>query len=132
MNIVSINPINVTTEVGTAPVLPAKVTAAYSDKSTKDVDVTWDNIDTSKYAKVGTFTVNGTTIKAVANVTVNKATPSVTTWPTATDITYGQTLEDSKLSGGVASVDGTFAFIAPTTAPNAGTQSFDVIFIPTD
>jgi hypothetical protein len=41
-------------------------------------------------------------------------------------------LEDSKLSDGVASVDGTFAFIAPTTEPNAGTRSFDVIFTPTD
>lgn len=136
VNIVSINPINVTTEVGKAPVLPTKVTAVYSDKSTKDVDVTWDNIDTSKYAQVGSFTVNGTVngtnIKAVAIVTVNKATPIVTTWPTAAEITYGQTLADSKLSGGVASVDGTFAFIAPTIVPNAGTQSFDIIFTPTD
>ncbi|MEH7336103.1 endo-alpha-N-acetylgalactosaminidase family protein [Neobacillus drentensis] len=136
VSIISIIPINVTTKVGTAPVLPAKVTAAYSDKSTKDVDVNWDNIDTSKYAKIGTFTVNGTvngtTIKAIANVTVNKATPSVTTWPTAADIIYGQTLEASKLSGGAASVEGTFAFSAPNTVPNVGSQSFDVIFTPTD
>jgi len=31
-------------------------------------------------------------------VTVNKATPSVTTWPTASSITYGQTLASSTLS----------------------------------
>ncbi|MBL4935998.1 discoidin domain-containing protein [Clostridium sp. YIM B02515] len=74
VEIESINPVNVTTEARTAPVLPAKVTAIYSDKSTKDVEVTWDAIDTSKYAKEGSFTVEGkvegTEIKAAANVTV--------------------------------------------------------------
>ena len=63
---------------------------------------------------------------------VNQATPTVSTWPTATDITYGQTLASSILSGGAASVAGTFAFTNPSTAPAAGTASQSVTFTPTD
>jgi hypothetical protein len=65
-------------------------------------------------------------------VTVNKATPTVTSWPTAADITYGGTLADAGFTGGDASVDGAFAFDAPGTAPNAGTASFAATFTPTD
>ena len=66
------------------------------------------------------------------SVSVNKATPTVKTWPTAGAITYGQTLASSTLSGGAASVPGTFAFTSPTTAPNIGTSSQSVTFTPTD
>ena len=66
-------------------------------------------------------------------VTVNnKTTPTVTAWPTATAITYGQTLASSNLSPGTASVAGTFAWTSPTTAPGAGTPSESVTFTPTD
>lgn len=74
-NIVSIQPINVSTVAGTAPVLPTKVTAVYSDGSSRQVDVTWDSIQPTQYAQAGTFevegTVAGTTIKAKAVVTVS-------------------------------------------------------------
>ncbi len=60
------------------------------------------------------------------------ATPTVSVWPTASAITFGQTLASSTLSGGAASVPGTFAFTAPSTAPNGGTQSENVTFSPTD
>jgi hypothetical protein len=63
-------------------------------------------------------------------VTVNKATPSVTAWPTASSITYGQTLASSMLSGGTASVAGSFVFTTPATAPSAGTASQSVTFTP--
>ena len=63
---------------------------------------------------------------------VAKATPSISSTPTATAITYGQTLASSALSGGVASVAGTFTFTNPTTAPVAGTASQNVTFSPTD
>ena len=42
------------------------------------------------------------------SVAVNKATPSITTPPTASAITYGQALSASTLSGGAASVPGGF------------------------
>jgi len=63
---------------------------------------------------------------------VPKIVPSITTAPTASSITYGQTLGDSTLSGGAASVAGTFAFTSPTTVPNAGTANQSVTFTPTD
>ncbi len=72
------------------------------------------------------------TVKGTVNVTVNQATPSVTAWPTASAITYGQTLASSMLTGGTASVAGTFAWTTPTTLPGAGTQSESVTFTPND
>jgi Tfp pilus assembly protein FimT len=74
---------------------------------------------------------SGTT-QQVFTFAVAQPSASVSIWPTATAITYGQTLASSTLSGGVASVDGTFAFTTPTTAPNAGTASQAVTFTPTD
>jgi len=56
----------------------------------------------------------------------------VTAWPTATAITFGQTLAASTLSGGTSTPAGTFAFTAPATAPNTGTAAQGVAFTPTD
>ena len=39
-----------------------------------------------------------------------KTTPTVTAWPAASSITYGQTLASSTLSGGTASVSGAFSW----------------------
>ena len=64
--------------------------------------------------------------------TVNKATPTVSAWPTAGAITYGQTLASSTLSGGTASVSGTFTWTTPSTVPGAGTPPESVTFTPTD
>jgi hypothetical protein len=64
--------------------------------------------------------------------TVSKGTPSIISSPIATAITYGQTLSSSTLSGGSASVAGSFAFTSPSTAPNAGTANQNVTFTPTD
>ena len=77
------------------------------------------------------------------NVTVAKATPVLQAAPTATAITYGQTLSASTLSGGAVtnatggSVAGSggvngFAFTTPSTAPNAGTAAQPVTFTPAD
>jgi hypothetical protein len=79
-----------------------------------------------------TDALNYQTVTTSVNVTVAKATPLITTQPTATDITYGQTLAISTLSAGVASVPGSFAFTLPTTVPAIGTASQGVIFTPTD
>jgi hypothetical protein len=72
------------------------------------------------------------TASTTVSVTVNKANPVVTTWPTASAITYGQSLAASTLSGGLASPAGTFAFTTPSTAPNAGTALQSVTYTPTD
>jgi len=71
----SIANVSVTTTVGTVPILPYQVVATMSDRTTKNVNVTWVAPLTSQYDSVGTFIVNGSiaesfTIKAIANVTV--------------------------------------------------------------
>ena len=73
------------------------------------------------------------TVIGTVTVTVNnKTTPTVTVWPTASAITYGQTLASSTLTGGTASVAGTFAWTTPTTAPTTGADAESVTFTPTD
>ena len=79
-----------------------------------------------------TDTTNYNTVSGSVSVTVNKADPTVSAWPTAGAITYGQTLADSTLTGGSASVPGSFAFTTPSTKPNAGTANQPVTFTPTD
>jgi len=77
-------------------------------------------------------TTNYTAATASTSFTVSAAVPTVSVWPTASSITYGQTLASSTLTGGTASVAGSFSWTAPTTAPGAGTDSESVTFSPTD
>jgi hypothetical protein len=74
-----------------------------------------------------------------ATLTVIQATPVITVAPTASGISYGQTLASSTLSSGNATnlandsaVAGVFTFTTPTTTPGAGTASQSVTFTPTD
>ena len=65
--------------------------------------------------------------------TIAKATPSVTTWPSASSITLGQAISASTLTGGVASVSGAFVFTDPGRVPLvAGSHLATVVFVPTD
>ena len=77
-------------------------------------------------------TANFTSTTGTVNVTANKATPAVTSPPTASAITYGQSLSDSTLSGGVASVAGNFTWTTPSTTPAAGTALQAYTFTPND
>ncbi|GLH96820.1 LamG-like jellyroll fold domain-containing protein [Phytohabitans aurantiacus] len=63
--------VDVSTTVGTAPVLPA-VTGAYTDGIDREVPVTWNAVDPDSYARRGTFTVTGVAagITVTANVRV--------------------------------------------------------------
>ena len=58
--------------------------------------------------------------------------PSITTVPKASDITHGQPLEASILSGGAASVSGSFAFKTPDVIPDVGTKAHLIVFNPTN
>ncbi|MGA2752479.1 MAG: glycoside hydrolase family 44 protein [Terracidiphilus sp.] len=89
---------------------------------TPSESVTFTPSDTTDY-----YTVTGS-----VGVMVNKATPTVSAWPTASAITYGQTLASSTLSGGTASVPGAFSWTTPATAPATGTTSEGVTFTATD
>lgn len=65
-------------------------------------------------------------------VVASPATPVVTTWPTASGITAGQALSASTLTGGVASVPGTFTWTDGSILPGTGTDTEGVTFTPTD
>jgi len=66
-------------------------------------------------------------------LTVSQATPVINTPPTASTITYGQTLGDSTLSGGSATPSGgLFTFTASNTVPPVGTAEYSVTYAPTD
>jgi hypothetical protein len=66
------------------------------------------------------------------SVLVNKALPAVSILPTPSAITYGQSLQQSVLSGGSASVDGVFSVVSPSSVPNAGLAAVGVVFTPID
>lgn len=73
----SIQDTAVTTTVGAAPALPGQVTVNWNDQTTSLENVVWDEIDPADYAAEGTFevlgTVEGTTLKAKAAVTVTSS-----------------------------------------------------------
>jgi hypothetical protein len=91
---------------------PGAGTASYS--------VTFTPTDTTDY----------TTATTTVSVLTNKATPTITTAPTASAITEGQTLASSTLSGGLASVPGTFSWAAPATVVSSS-GSYPATFTPT-
>src|SRR6478609_6132216 len=72
----SVEDVEVTVQTGTAPVLPATVTARYADGSSGAADVAWDEVDLASYAQEGTFEVAGSfgggvsvQVRAVVTVT---------------------------------------------------------------
>ncbi|WP_348270073.1 Ig-like domain repeat protein [Edaphobacter paludis] len=79
-----------------------------------------------------TDTTNYNTVSNTVNVTVNKATPTISTLPTISAISYGAALSTSTLIGGTGSVAGTFAWNSPATVPVVGTASYSVTFTPAD
>lgn len=67
-----------------------------------------------------TFTVSASRSLTAVFETKGATAPTITTWPTASAINYGQKLSDSKLSGGKASVNGTFRWVNPSAVAKAG------------
>lgn len=76
-DIKSIDGTVVSTEVGTAPILPVRVQVTYENDEKGTAYVSWEPVDPSQYAKKGSFTVagivEGTGIRAEAHVTVTEA-----------------------------------------------------------
>ncbi|HET6352510.1 MAG TPA: hypothetical protein VFG89_10350, partial [Coriobacteriia bacterium] len=68
-----------------------------------------------------------------ASFVIEKATPTVDTWPSASSITIGQALSSSTLSGGTHSVPGAFDFANPSVVPaSTGVYTAAVVFTPDD
>lgn len=110
---------------------------------TVDGSWSWENpdivptVDNEGYVAVFTPTdhVNYKPTTAVVTLSLGKATPEITEKPTAEAITYGQTLAESQLSGGVGNVAGTFAWkdgsVRPTVSDGDATP-YEVVFTSTD
>jgi len=89
---------------------------------------------------VGTYLItytasdlSGNVGTATRTVIVGKATPNITQAPTASAITAGQKLSASTLTGGSASIPGTFAWTNPNQVVSAaGTANYEATFTPTD
>ncbi len=101
------------------------------------VSVTYGGLETAPTG-VGSYAVTGTVSDALyqgsaqGTLVVSKADPSVTVWPTASAILYGQTLASSTLSGGSATPAGAFAFTSPSAIPGGGATAQIVIYTPSD
>ncbi len=91
-------------------------------------------VGTTYYFAATSFDGSGTEspFSDEVSYTVPLNTPTITVLPTASPITYGQTLASSGLSGGMASTSGSFTFTTPGLAPDAGTANVAVTFMPTD
>lgn len=68
----------------------------------------------------------------VRELTVLPAYPTIETYPTASPISYGQKLGESVLSGGEASVSGSFAWADEEALLEAGEYHQKVLFTPDD
>ncbi|MFN0220089.1 MULTISPECIES: family 43 glycosylhydrolase [Paenibacillus] len=61
-DLVSVDEVQVSTTAGSAPELPAKVTARYSDGTSAELGVTWDEIPAGAYDQSGVFSVQGSAV----------------------------------------------------------------------
>jgi hypothetical protein len=85
------------------------------------------------YSVVATISDTNYSGSATGTLTIAKAPPVITTPPTTSPLILGQKLSNSKLNGGKASINGSFAFTNPNTKPaNIGTEKQSVTFTPTD
>lgn len=92
-------PRNYYVQVGTEPVLPAKIDANLSDGSTEAVDVTWDELTPEQYGTPGTFTVRGTTAKGHSvsvNVTMLNRAGAVLNYSATTQVGTVPTIPDTR------------------------------------
>ncbi len=79
---------------------------------------------------------NFNSVTATVSVTITKAVPVIIEVPKASEITYGQPLSDSILSGGRADIEGRFQWQdenkRPTYLYDSGRTEFIIVFYPTD
>lgn len=68
----------------------------------------------------------------VRELTILPSKPTILSWPTASDIVYGQSLGESVLTGGEATIEGTFDWVDPNEVFGAGIYAPYVRFTPDD
>ena len=111
-------------------------TFSYSVASGDAVSVSASGVVTVEKAGNATITItkagdsNYLSVSDDVTITVNKAIPLAVVFPSAAELTYGQPLSDSALTGG--SVEGTFAWEEPDTIPTVINSGYNVTFMPND
>jgi hypothetical protein len=88
-----------------------------------------------RYTDTSAFPSQSAGHQYAVDLTVQTGGPvasTITAVPTAGNIVYGTPLSGATLTGGTASVPGTFAFTTPTARPTAGTSTVGITFTPTD
>jgi hypothetical protein len=106
--------------------------AALAGETNNVLNLAGLKVDRAGSYRVAVSNPFGSVTSSIATLTVNKAKPTISAAPTASAITYGQTLANSTLTGGNAGVAGSFSFTTPSTQPSAGNAEQDVTFTPTD
>lgn len=103
------------------------------------IELSGENNDTVRIIGVGTVPITASqegnddfykATKVTQSITINKATPLISEWPSASAITYGDSLDKSSLSGGTSDIVGNFSFTEPDSVPGAGINKQSVIFKP--
>ena len=89
------------------------------------------NINVVAEARNGTLT-SAASSSIERTVDAGVLTPQIITPPTSSPIVFGQSISDSKLTGGLADVPGQFALENGTSQPQAGKHTATVTFTPAD
>ncbi|NIK78748.1 hypothetical protein FHS15_003894 [Paenibacillus castaneae] len=119
---------SLTTELGTAPVLPTSADVTFEDGSSKTVSIKWDHVKSAQYKQSGTFTVSGQlvgvneTVSATVNVvgleSIGELEAVFTTAGTAP--TLAETIS-TQFTDGSQDLALTFAEFNPAMYAKAGT-----------
>ena len=109
---------------------------SYSIASGDAVSVSLSGAVTVEKAGQATITItkagdsNYLSVSADVTITVNKAIPPTVVFPSAAELTYGQPLSDSALTGG--SGVGSFVWESADAIPTVINNGYNVIFTPND
>jgi hypothetical protein len=114
---------------------PSGGTFAWTSPSTKPA-VGTSVSESVTYTPAIADQTNYTTATGTVKIAVQAVPAIISSWPSASSITFGQALSSSILTGGSHNVPGTFAWTASdnasTTKPGAGSPTFSVTFTPTN
>ncbi|KUM40814.1 hypothetical protein AR689_05465 [Arthrobacter sp. EpRS71] len=129
LKLLGVSPVELSTPVGTAPVLPATVTPVYETGPGKQLAVTWAPVDPSSWQKAGKVTVYGSgvdpygqTFEAVLTVTVGSY---IATDPVSVTVGTGSSVASVQASA-PASVPGQIAD-GPARNPLAVTWDWSAV-----
>jgi hypothetical protein len=110
---------------------PADV--AFSNAPATNTTATFSNVGVYTLRLTSSDGLGSSSDEVVITVQHPPATPpTVEAWPLAAAIKVGQALSAATLSGGSASVPGSFQYTDPSIIPNAGTYTAEVTFTPED